>query len=235
MQNAKTIQSEIGGYISTVIREHFGKGPTSVFVIVKPPFVIVHLRGFLSPTEKILLQKNEFKRVMELRQLLIEELKPAISQAFSSSSGHKVEEIYADWHLEKQTAMLIGVMTDPEATSEFEWLSEAKYEDLHASVVEASRKAEKKPENTKLFWLNDRTLLIERTGFLVEIERELIRSGLIEELKQVKRPLEKRLLLKETSFPNLLNRDIREIFLDWEFSIDRSFILVLLEPKNNHF
>ena len=45
MQNSKTIQSEIGGYVSTLIREHFGKGPTSVFVIVKPPFVVVHVRG----------------------------------------------------------------------------------------------------------------------------------------------------------------------------------------------
>lgn len=231
MQNSKTMQSEIGGYVSTVVREHFGKGPTSVFVIVKPPFVIVHLRGFLSPTEKILLQKNEFKRVMEIRQLLIEELKPDICDAFSRSSGHKVEEIYADWHLEKQTAMLVGVMTGPDARSDFDWLAEADREALHAQVVEASRKAEKKPESTKLFWLNDRTLLIERTGFLVEIERELIRNGLTEELKQVKRPLEKRLLLKETAFPELLNRDVREVFLDWEFSTDISYILVLLEPK----
>lgn len=81
--------------------------------------------------------------------------------------------------------------------------------------------------------MNDRTLLIERTGFLVEIERELIRNGLAEELKQVKRPLEKRLLVQETPFPELLKRDIREIFLDWEFSKDTSYILVLLEP-NKH-
>ncbi|MBT2582698.1 Na-translocating system protein MpsC family protein [Planococcus sp. ISL-109] len=234
MQNAKTMQSEIGGYVSTVVREHFGKGPTSVFVIVKPPFVVVHLRGFLSPTEKILLKKKEYKHVMKIRQLLIEELKPAICEAFSRSSGQKVEEIYADWHLEKQTAMLVGVMSAPEAASDVDWLSEAKHEALRAEVVEASRKAEKKPESTRLFWLNDRTLLIERIGFLVEIERELIRSGLIDELKQVKRPLEKRLLLKETVFLELLNRDIREVFLDWEFSIDKSYILVLLEPKN-HF
>lgn len=233
MQNTKTMQSEIGGYISTVIREHFGKGPTSVFVIVKPPFVIVHLRGFLSPTEKILLQKNELKRVTEIRQLLIEELKPEICKAFSRSSGHEVKEIYADWHLEKQTAMLVGVMANPDANTDFEWLSEAEPEALHTAVVEASRKAEKKPDTTNLFWLNDRTLLIRRTGFLVEIERELIRSGLVEELKQVKRPLEKRLLLKETAFSELINRDVREIFLDWEFSTDISYILVLLEPQNH--
>lgn len=231
MQNSKTMQSEIGGYISTVIREHFGKGPTSVFVIVKPPFVIVHLRGFLSPTEKILLQKNEFRRVMEIRHLLIEELKPDICDAFSRASGEKVEAIYSDWHLENQTGMLIGVMENRDAAAEFDWQSDATQEALHDSVVEASRKAEKKPESTELFWLNDRTLLIERTGFLVEIERELIRNGLAEELKQVKRPLEKRLLLKETPFHELLKRDIREIFLDWEFSTDISYILVLLEPK----
>ncbi|MEZ0481778.1 DUF2294 domain-containing protein [Planococcus sp. SSTMD024] len=233
MQNSKTMQSEIGGYISTIIREHFGKGPTSVFVIVKPPFVVVHLRGFLSPTEKILLQKNEFRRVIEIRHLLIDELKPDICEAFSRASGEKVESIYSDWHLENQTGILIGVMENRDAAAEFDWQSDATQEALHESVVEASRKAEKKPESTELFWLNDRTLLIERTGFLVEIERELIRNGLAEELKQVKRPLEKRLLLTETRFPELLNRDIREIFLDWELSKDISYILVLLEAMKS--
>lgn len=146
MQNAKTMQSEIGGYISTVIREHFGKGPTSVFVIVKSPFVIVHLRGFLSPTEKILLKKNEFKRVMEIRHLLIEELKPDICDAFSRASGEKVESIYSDWHLENQTGTLIGVMENRDAADGFDWQSDATQEALHDSVVAASRKAEKNPK-----------------------------------------------------------------------------------------
>lgn len=234
MHNAKTMQSEIGGYLSTVIREHFGKGPTSVFVMVKPPFVVVHLRGFLSPTEKILLKKKEYKRVMEIRQLLIEELKPAICDAFSSATNQKVDEIYSDWHLDSQTAMLVGVMSDPSlASTDFDWQSDSDREELLAEVVKTSRKAEKKPESTKLYWLNDRTLLIERIGLLVEIERELIRTGMIEELKQVKRPLEKRLLM-ETDFPKLLNREIREIFLDWEFSKDKSYILVLLEQKSQN-
>ncbi len=231
MQNSKTIQSEIGGYVSTLIREHFGKGPTSVFVIVKPPFVVVHVRGFLSPTEKILLQKNEIRRVLEIRELLFEELKPDICTALSEVSGKEVETFYYDWHLESQTGMLLGVMSARDATANFDWLSEADPDALQKSVVEASRKAEKKPESTELFWLNDRTLLIKRVGFLVEIERELIYNGLVKELKQVKRPLEKRLLLKETSFPGLLGRDVKEIFLDWEFSIDTSYILVLLEPQ----
>ncbi|MGM0896298.1 MAG: Na-translocating system protein MpsC family protein [Bacillota bacterium] len=233
MQNSKTMQSEMGGYISTVMREHFGKGPTSVFVVVKPPFVIVHLRGFLSPTEKILLQKDEFKRVMEIRHLLIDELKPAICDTLSRASGQKVDALYSDWHLENQTGMLVGVMTEADTSVDFDCPPEINQEALHAAVVKASRKAEKKPESTTLFWLNDRTLLIERTGFLVEIERELIRNGLSEELKQVKRPLEKRLLMKETEFTQLLKRNVREIFLDWEFSTDISYILVLLDRKNH--
>src|SRR5690606_34465422 len=49
MPNEKTIHTEVGSYISTLLRDHFGKGPTSVFVTVKPPFITIHLRGFLAP------------------------------------------------------------------------------------------------------------------------------------------------------------------------------------------
>ncbi|MGK7376763.1 Na-translocating system protein MpsC family protein [Planococcus sp. 1R117A] len=55
MLHSKSVQTEIGGYISTLLRMHFGKGPTSVFVTIKFPFIPVHIRGFLEPTEKSLL------------------------------------------------------------------------------------------------------------------------------------------------------------------------------------
>ncbi|WP_255472739.1 DUF2294 domain-containing protein [Planomicrobium sp. CPCC 101079] len=42
MPQEKTLQTEIGGFISGLMREHFGKGPTSIFVSIAPlllPFI----------------------------------------------------------------------------------------------------------------------------------------------------------------------------------------------------
>lgn len=68
MKSGKSVESEISGYISTLLRQNFGKGPTSVYVTLSGPFMTIHFRGFIAPMEKILLKKmktTEFwKRVI---------------------------------------------------------------------------------------------------------------------------------------------------------------------------
>lgn len=38
MSKERTFQAEIGGYISTVLRKHSGKGPTSFYVTINPVY-----------------------------------------------------------------------------------------------------------------------------------------------------------------------------------------------------
>lgn len=227
MSNDKTIHTEVGSYISTLLRDHFGKGPTSVFVTVKPPFISIHLRGFLAPTEKILLKQQEHRRVLETRDLLMNQLATDIKLDLWKIGKLEVEDVYADWNLDDQTGMILAVMVDKSPAEKFEWDSDIEVESIRNEVNEASRKAQKTPESTELYWLNNRTLLIERSGIFVEIEKELIRGGFIEELKLVKRPLERRLLL-QTRIEAILKQPIMEVFLDWNFITDKGYIVVLL-------
>ena len=62
----------------------------------------------------------------------------------------------------------------------------------------------------------------------MEIEKELILGGFIEELKLVKRPLERRLIL-QTQIEAILEQPIMEVFLDWNFITDKGYIVLLLE------
>lgn len=228
MSNEKTIQAEVGSYISTLLRDHFGKGPTSVFVTVKPPFISIHLRGFLAPTERILLKQQEHRRILETRDLLMNQLAADIKLDLLKIGQLEVEEVYADWNLDDHTGMILAVMADRSSAGNFGWNSEVEVESIRKEVEEASRKAQKTPESTELYWLNNRTLLIERSGIFVEIEKELIRGGFIEELKLVKRPLERRLLL-QTRIEAILKQPILEVFLDWNFITDKGYIVLLLE------
>lgn len=52
--------------------------------------------------------------------------------------------------------------------------------------------------------------MVERSGIVVEIKKELIKSGFWEELKLVKRSLEYRLLL-ESELEVILNRNLSDV------------------------
>ncbi|MFD1031671.1 DUF2294 domain-containing protein [Metaplanococcus flavidus] len=229
MSKEKTIQSEVSGYISALLRSHFGKGPTSVYVTIKKPYILIHLRGFLAPMEKVLLKKKESKRVLETRDLLIDELKGEIKENLRSIANLDVQEFYADWNLDSETGMLIGIMTDDVQLEDFEWPDTIDKKAFESKVANASEKAEKKPGSMESYWLNDRTLLVKRNQILVGIEMELIAEGYAEILKLAKRPLERRLLY-DAHPEKVLGCPITEIFLDWNFSNDIGYVVFMLEP-----
>lgn len=229
MTKEKTVQSEIGGYISTLLRNHFGKGPTSVFVTIKQPFIVIHFRGFIAPMEAVLLKQNEWKRVLETRDLLINELKDDIKESLRRIAKLDVREFYADWNLDKETGLLIGVSDEKVREADFKWPDRINQIDFDEKIAKASEKAEKKPGSLQSFWLNDRTILIKKTKILVGIENALISEGYSEILKLVKRPLERKLLL-EAEPEKVLGRNLNEIFLDWNFKEDIGYIVFMLEP-----
>ncbi|RLQ89727.1 Na-translocating system protein MpsC family protein [Planomicrobium sp. Y74] len=232
MSKEKTIQSEIGGYISTLLRKHFGKGPTSVFVTVKKPYIVIHFRGFVAPMEAVLLKQKEWKRVLKTRDLLINELKEDIAKNLWRIAEMDIQEFYADWNLELETGLLVGVLKDETDEDNFHWPDHIDKEAFEQKIEDASERAEKKPSSIKSYWLNDRPLLVKRTDILVGIENALIAEGYAEILKLAKRPLERRLLL-ETQPEKELGRQITEVFLDWNFSEDIGYIVFMLEPLNN--
>lgn len=229
MSKEKTVQAEISGYMSTFLRNH-GKGPTSVYVTINHPFIAIHLRGFLAPMERLQVKRGEVKRVLETRDLMMLNLKVEITQGLKEVAGLEVNELYADWNLEKETGMIIGVMDENRKVGK--WTDDAAEQAFKRAIEEASRKVEKVPGRVEAYWLSDRILLVRRSEILVQIEKELIKNGYVEELKLSKRPLEHR-MLDEVQLETVLNRDISETFLDWNFEADLSYVVFLLESKKS--
>lgn len=230
MTNEQTKQAEISGYLSTLLRKHFGKGPTSVYVTLRPPFLTIHFRGFLAPMEKLQVKQKEFNRVLKTRDLLMNDLREEIIEELKAKTNLDIVELYADWNLEKETGLLIGVLDANEEDGTMEWPNGVSREEFLGRIEKASYSAEKVPERTELYWLSDRTVLVKRSGILVAIEKELIRNGLEEELKLAKRPLEHK-VLQEVDLEAVLHRKITETFLDWNFEMDISYVVFLLEPQ----
>lgn len=232
MAKDRPVEAEVGGYITSMLRANFGKGPTSVYVTLKPPFFTVHLRGFLAPMEKILLKQNETERILETRDMLMNELQQEIKHQLWYQAKLDVREIYADWRLDKETGIIFGVLEQGETINEedWPWPEEVDKKELTEKVKVASKHAEKVPSFTELFWLSDRTILIRRSGILVRIEKELIKRGVSEELKLAKRPLEREVLL-EMDLEETLKRQVDDCFVDWDFENDLGYTVVTLRNK----
>lgn len=233
MAKEKTLESEIGSYFSTLLRTHFGKGPTSVYVTIAEPFITVHFRGFISPMERVLVNQKEYQRILETRDLMMNGLKPAIMLELSKYLANDVKELYADWNLEKETGMIIGVLNEAVSESAMEVPEDIDLEAFREKINEASNKAQKIPGSTNVYWLSDRTVVVRRSEILVRIEKALIHNGFEEQLKLAKRPLEHQ-VLQEVDLETALNRSITETFFDWNFEKDLGITIFVLETKSAH-
>ncbi|MEK4563893.1 Na-translocating system protein MpsC family protein [Alkalihalobacillus sp. FSL R5-0424] len=229
--NKRTIQAEMSSYVGKLLRDNFGKGPSSVYVSIKEPFITMHLREFLSPMERVLMAQNKDVKVEEIRDLLMNELLPEIKATLYATHNLKVSELYYDWSLHNRSGIIIGVMENTDQTAYMleDYPNKAA---IHREIEQVSKQAERLPDTVNSCYLNDRTLIVKREGILVRIEKELIRGGFIEPLKLTKRHLEKS-LLETGDFNDMLNAEIMDIFVDWDFIEDISYIVFILKPTQN--
>ncbi|MEA3318386.1 MAG: Na-translocating system protein MpsC family protein [Bacillota bacterium] len=225
----KVQQSELSSEIGRLLRKHFGKGPEAVFVTIASPYVIIYLRHFLSPIENMLLEDNHTMTVEEIRDKMMRKLHEKIKEMIHSVTGLPIKEFYYDWAFENGSGLLVGVEGKAEKFFEYNYPNRREVETI---ITKISAVAEKHPDITYSHMLNDRTLIVIREGILVQIEEQLIELGFEEALTLAKRKLEKKLLLQaKPSFQQLLQKDINEIFVNWDFSLDKSIIVFILSPQ----
>ncbi|MFZ4451389.1 Na-translocating system protein MpsC family protein [Salibacterium aidingense] len=223
-----SIQAEIASYTGKLLRDNFGKGPSSVYVSIKRPFVTIYLRDFLAPMERVLISQNKMMKVEETRDLLMQELLPDIKATLKASGNLDIKNMYYDWSLDDQTGLLVGEMGNDKEEVHLD--NYEKKAAIHEEIGKVSMQAEKWPEAVDSCLLNDRTLIITRFGILVKIEKELIQNGFGEHLRLAKRHLEKR-LLDASHFEEILDTKVNNIFVDWDFNRDKSYIIIILQPN----
>ncbi len=230
MEVDRTIEKEIGSYISTRLRDYFGKGPSSVYVAIKLPYIAIQLRGFLAPAEKILLRQKESRRVLKTRELLMKDLKPEISAELMNISGFSTSEMYVDWNLEEKTGMLLVVLDNADESAERNWPEEVDETAFRLALDQIGNKTCKLPEDTEIFWLNHRIILLKHSGIFLNIEKELIKAGFSEELKLVKRSVE-RTMHQQLVWKPVISRNVQDVFIDWNLEEDKGYIVLLLENE----
>lgn len=230
MEN-KQVQMELASYIGRTLRENFGKGPESVFVSYNQSILTVYLRNFLTPSENVLLAQDQEAIVQKTRDMLMQTLIPEFKAYIKILTGMEIREFYYDWGLHNKSGVFIGKSASLTEQAEIINDSYEGREHLHEEIKRISIQAQKEPDEVESFLLNQRTLVVIRKGILVSIERELIRLGSSETLRLAKRNLEKRLLHNSNHFEAILKTKVNDIFVDWDFNLDKSAIVLILLPK----
>ncbi|WP_454131674.1 Na-translocating system protein MpsC family protein [Kitasatospora aureofaciens] len=85
------VQRDLSSYIGRVLRDHFGKGPESVFVTLGHTFITCYLRNFLSPMERVLLEQDQIvTNSWQTRDLLMKNLLPEITAYLKIATGVEI-------------------------------------------------------------------------------------------------------------------------------------------------
>ncbi|WP_052131512.1 Na-translocating system protein MpsC family protein [Planococcus sp. CAU13] len=231
MEERVDFTNDLARFTYHFLENHFGESPASLEIFNKPPFTLIHLQGFLMPSEKLLLQKDKSTYVMETRDLLMQSLKADFIQEFEKITNKKTVEFYADWNLENESGMFLAVSDQEVLPADFEWPAGTEAESVHEIIKLNSQRTQKLPDQINYFWLADNLLVIERQGILIDIEKQLIANGVMEELRLAKRPLEHR-IIKLFNLQPYLNGTIKELYVDWDFKMDKGYMVLLMEKDN---
>ena len=229
MEDKQTEAQMIAAYTGKALRDHFGKGPVNIHVSYKRPFLIIYVKDFLGPMENILLQQNEEQRIVKSREFIMEKFCLQIQSDIEDMVNGTIKEWYFDWNLKAHSGM-IWVVMDEELSKKDSWPGHLNQRAFERKIVNMSIKGQKEPAYTKAYWIDERSIMVYRSGVFVEIEKELIKAGFEEQLKIAKRPMERRLFGEEHMQP-ILQRKITDVFTDWDFEEDKGYMILALEPE----
>ncbi|MDD9269105.1 DUF2294 domain-containing protein [Paenibacillus sp. GCM10023248] len=227
----KQSQIEIASQIGRLLRDAFGKGPQSIFVSIRRPFIVIYLRNFLSPTEKILLQQEQVAAIQHTRDLVMKSLIPEIKAYLLLLAGMNIQEVYYDWGLHNHSGVIVGIENEGDTLVRSPGEAYAGKEELHDEIERVSHLIQKKPNDIYSCMINERTLLVIRNGILVNIGKEMIRLGFEEVLKLAERNLAKRYLRNNKQFAKILKSDLTDVFADWNLHLDKGIIVFILTPN----
>jgi uncharacterized protein YbcI len=179
-----------------------------------------------------LLSQNQEGNVLQTRDMVMKLLIPEIKAYIKFVTGMEIREFYYDWGIHNKSGMFMGISSDSSSIDQPIFENFTGKEEIHKELIKISQEAEKVPGEIYSYRMNERTLLVIRNGILVRIEKQLIRQGFREQLKIAKGALEKDLLHNNNHFEAILGTKVVDIFVDWDFDLDKSVIAFVTNPTN---
>lgn len=221
----------ISSYTSKLFRQKFGRGPELCYASVGHRFLLIQIRGFLSPMEEVLFQHGEEHTIVRSRTIIVETILAELKGVITVTLGLEIDRCFHNWNFRNNTGILVVVF--PESVSlGAEVPLEAITTDQDALLEELNRISaivQKVPDFTAVYPINAKMLVVHRKGILIKIEKALIQNGFHQELRLTKDELEKSHFQRSSRIDQLLKRPVEDIFIDWNFQNDESIVCLMLK------
>jgi uncharacterized protein YbcI len=215
----------ISSYISKLLRKNFGRGPRSCQTSISSHYLVTYIGGFLSPMEDVMLQHGQNQYVDHARNVIITHLLDEIKGVIQITFDVEVEEYYHDWNFPNNSGILIFIL-DTEVHQKVETNIDIQRFELEVGRI--SLLVEKVPDKINTCPISPSIFLVERKGILIQIEKALIDKGFENELKYTKDELEKSYFHRYGRFEDIFHKSVRDIFIDWNFKLDKSVMAFIL-------
>ncbi|WP_449538842.1 Na-translocating system protein MpsC family protein [Ferdinandcohnia sp. Marseille-Q9671] len=217
----------ISSYTSKLLRNKFGRGPESCFAATADHFLVLHIRGFISPMEEVLLEQHQHIHVDIARNIVISSIISELKGVFQVTLESEIRTFYHDWNYPNNTGVIIAVLEN--SLNSMEKSTEVDFSLLESEVVRISTEVQKPPQEVTSFQISPRICIVKREGILVPIEKALIENGFQKELYFTKDELEKGYLHRQGTFDQVFQKKVADIFVDWDFKEDNSLICFILK------
>lgn len=192
-------------------------------------YLVIYIRGFLSPMESILIENGNSDNVEISRGIIMKTVLAQLKGVIELELEQDVNDFYHDWNYPNNTGII--VVEFQSENKEYDNKSDhiPEYGALIEEVQRISYLVQKVPETTEAIRISPKIYLVKRTGLLVQIEKALIAKGFHETLIVTKDQLEKSHFHRSGRFQEIFQQEVGDIFVDWNLHEDKSMMCFILK------
>ncbi|ADU32422.1 Na-translocating system protein MpsC family protein [Evansella cellulosilytica] len=224
--NIQEKATKISSYTSKILRQKFGRGPESCHATISSNYLVLFIRGFISPMEEVLLEKGQDKFVDHTRQVIIGHILEELKGVVQVSLDVEVLEMFHDWNFSNNSGMMTLILD--KSVEKHQHKPSFNLKMLEDEISRITAIVQKTPDKIMTVPLSENIIIVERIGILILIEKALIQKGYQEELKITKDNLEKSYFHRDANFTNIFGTHVLDLFIDWDFKEDKSIMCFII-------
>ncbi|MFC0471123.1 Na-translocating system protein MpsC family protein [Halalkalibacter kiskunsagensis] len=218
---------DISSYTSKLLRKKFGRGPESCMATLSEKFLLLHIRGFVSPMEEVLLLQGKYQDVDNARTVIIANVLEELKGVVQVSLNVEVTEFYHDWNFPNNTGVIILILSGN--CPQLSVGKSAIIPKFEKEIARISELVQKVPDEIVTIIHSEKVIVVKRDGILIPIEKALIKRGFEKELIITKDELEKEYFHRFGKFGDILSCKVKDIFIDWDLKEDKSLMVFILQ------
>jgi len=221
----------ISSVFSKIIKRGFGKGPETCYAVLRANRLYVYIGNFMTPSEEILTNKQEYNLVTKYRSTVISSLSEELLREASDLLENSFETLYQDWNYHSNSGILLLVNNSYNPDVKVEDSFERK---LFHLVRQVGSKFHKIPGNLKVVKYTQNICAIESKGVMNPLDYLLVEQGKSDLLFTNAREIKKGYYQHRELFEEMFNRTIEDLFMMWDSTKNRSYLIFIFNKGNTN-